>query len=1355
MAIKRLLLGALLSVIACATVIGNAFALDTLLTSSDSVFTVTIPQGQGGVYNIWVPTYASSYPVNATSFPEILRSDFPYSYVMDSATAIRAKPFFPKLRGKFWHAWTVLYRDTLSSGEHTLTFRRDTSTVVIPDRVFITSSDYCPPDSLRRDSHDVWIEAEDAFEHNFAANPTTYSRADAYNGILKDPTKFGIGGGKVLRLNDSTLPDPLGYYYAKYNLEVKATGYYEIWYHGYAPTGGGWWASAAHSPFTWDIDSSGNRHSYNPTQSEGRPDINSHQSYGWYHLETISIDSGSHIFDIRVNDTIQVSYSSPIYEQMLDAFMLIKTDNQYSSSSQKIPCDITSVSQYLARISGLDQTNVFYPEENKVLGIALDRRMENRSIPDSLIVKYKIADYYNDTTSFQDTLFCQSGSITDTITIQASLYVNTGLYHVTAQFYHFTDTTDEVAYLDTYFGVIYENKYRGRRDSSIFGAAQDAVLYEHLKKAGIKWVRSYKAEWQSLQPDSTYEDSSKYNWSALDREIAKLKENDMNIICCFQHSSIFASTEPVTPIDTFLKYYPITVPNTYKWKGFVEDLVTRYRDSIKCWELWNEPWPHSYNWRPMANGDYYYRELTEATYEAIKQADSTAILGAYGWQTNLIHNGYGACHDAQTFHPYTSDAPEGYYLGWSWWDMRGGDWCNSHLPDIYGNVNCDPDSLKQAWVTENIIGFGLNLQYSDPLKWADWLVRTYTLSLAWGVDHYCYFDFDDWCLGEFGGGSGLINPDCTPRYPYIAHAIMAYLIEGTRFDSASTAYVRPYIPSKMWAYVFDNASDTTKPVAVFWSTDGKTGSVNIGCPDGVAVLNIMGDTVGAIVNGKYNFNVSSSPVYIIANSITALKESLATIETSNRTRVPDTHKICFSHGDNGSITPDCETSSTDTVTVGDEDMTSFTITPDSGYCLDTIIVNDTSKAGTMQYDYHRLGIITNYTFSPVFTDQRIRVTFKPIVYTITASVADSNSSYGSVSPESQDVPIWDTACGITYSPNSGYHISTITDNGVSQAISNPYTITNVTETHNVVYTFKPEYAVTASVADSNSSYGSVSPTSQYIPLGGTACGIAYSPNSGYTISTITDNGVQKTISNPYTITNVTEPHNVVYTFKPEYTVTASGIGCTVSPDTQYIPLGGTTCGIGINAGEGYIFYTLTDNGVSKSYSNPYTITNVTEPHNVVVTFKAIVTASVADSNSSYGSVSPTSQNVPIGGTACGIAYSPNSGYHISTITDNGVSQAISNPYTITNVTEPHNVVYTFKPEYLITASSTDTTRGTVSPESQYVPLGGSTWGINISRKTGYVVDTITDNGVPKSYANPYTITNVDTTHNVVVTFKPQ
>ena len=180
-----------------------------------------------------------------------------------------------------------------------------------------------------------------------------------------------------------------------------------------------------------------------------------------------------------------------------------------------------------------------------------------------------------------------------------------------------------------------------------------------------------------------------------------------------------------------------------------------------------------------------------------------------------------------------------------------------------------------------------------------------------------------------------------------------------------------------------------------------------------------------------------------------------------------------------------------------------------------------------------------YTISDVKANHAISVTFAVDTYTVTASLS---GSHGTVSPPTQTRSYSESAT-ITITPDPGYHIASITDNGIPVAPVTPYVITNLKTDHDVVVSFSLDtYSITASVSGN---HGSVSPSSQTIPKGSPAS-IAITPDAGYHIASITDNSIPQAVANPYVIPGITADHSVVVTFSPNYTLsvvkTGSGAG---------------------------------------------------------------------------------------------------------------------------------------------------------------------------------------------------------------------
>ena len=156
-----------------------------------------------------------------------------------------------------------------------------------------------------------------------------------------------------------------------------------------------------------------------------------------------------------------------------------------------------------------------------------------------------------------------------------------------------------------------------------------------------------------------------------------------------------------------------------------------------------------------------------------------------------------------------------------------------------------------------------------------------------------------------------------------------------------------------------------------------------------------------------------------------------------------TYVVTPSAGANGTMTPNTPQTVTHNAT------TSFTVTPATGYHIDSA----TGCGGTLSG--------STYTTGPITADCTVSATFAINTYTISASVS---GGHGTVTVVTPTVPHGGTAT-INISPDTGYHIAGITDNGISVRIINPYTIQNVTAAHTIVATFEVNrYTLTATTS---------------------------------------------------------------------------------------------------------------------------------------------------------------------------------------------------------------------------------------------------------------------------------------------------
>jgi hypothetical protein len=137
------------------------------------------------------------------------------------------------------------------------------------------------------------------------------------------------------------------------------------------------------------------------------------------------------------------------------------------------------------------------------------------------------------------------------------------------------------------------------------------------------------------------------------------------------------------------------------------------------------------------------------------------------------------------------------------------------------------------------------------------------------------------------------------------------------------------------------------------------------------------------------------------------------------------------------------------------------------------------------------------------------------------------SGNGSIAKDpDQSTYDYGTVVELTATPGTGWHF--VEWQGDLSASANP---SNITMDGDKDVTANFEIDTFAVKASAPGGFGKVSPAMQSVDYGGKAA-IDISPDPGYRIASITDNGAAKTVNDPYTINNVREDHNVVVTFEP-------------------------------------------------------------------------------------------------------------------------------------------------------------------------------------------------------------------------------
>ena len=186
----------------------------------------------------------------------------------------------------------------------------------------------------------------------------------------------------------------------------------------------------------------------------------------------------------------------------------------------------------------------------------------------------------------------------------------------------------------------------------------------------------------------------------------------------------------------------------------------------------------------------------------------------------------------------------------------------------------------------------------------------------------------------------------------------------------------------------------------------------------VAGVTVDGSSVGAV--SSYTFtNVTTN--HAISATFSAIP--------------PTTRTISASAGANGSISP------TGSVVVNNGANQTFTITPNSGYQVASVLVDGVSQ-----------GALTSYAFTNVTANHTISATFvliSPTSYVIsaTAGTGGAISPGGSVNVAAGQTQVFNI------SPNATYQIANVSVDGVSVGAVTSYAFSSVNANHTIAATF--------------------------------------------------------------------------------------------------------------------------------------------------------------------------------------------------------------------------------------------------------------------------------------------------------------
>ncbi|HWR73107.1 MAG TPA: fibronectin type III domain-containing protein, partial [Nitrospirota bacterium] len=233
----------------------------------------------------------------------------------------------------------------------------------------------------------------------------------------------------------------------------------------------------------------------------------------------------------------------------------------------------------------------------------------------------------------------------------------------------------------------------------------------------------------------------------------------------------------------------------------------------------------------------------------------------------------------------------------------------------------------------------------------------------------------------------------------------------------------------------------------------------------------------------------------------ACSVTMDTAKTVTTSFALKTYAISATAGTGGSITP------SGSVSVNQGASQTFTITPNAGYMLSSVLVDGVS-----------VGAVSIYTFTNVTTNHTISASFAAISYGLT--VTKTGSGTGTVSSTPAGISCGST-CSATY---AGGTIVTLTASPDASSTFGGWTGTctgigacsvtlNAAKTVSAVFTLKT-YTITATAG----SGGTIAPAGALTVNHGSNGTFTITPNAGYMLSNVLVDGVSAGAVNTYTFT---------------------------------------------------------------------------------------------------------------------------------------------------------------------------------------------------------------------------------------------
>lgn len=168
-------------------------------------------------------------------------------------------------------------------------------------------------------------------------------------------------------------------------------------------------------------------------------------------------------------------------------------------------------------------------------------------------------------------------------------------------------TPEKIEDQDFLFGICTHTSRWAPRDRKLEAEAAGVC--------GAKIIRT-KSHWHSIQPRENV-----WNYQDFDELVKLFGEQGIQLQAGFGYGARWAAPESTRNSRKWTDWHR-AMPNLDAWRKYVSTTAARYRESIRYWEVWNEPDLYSF----AHFGAEDYAKLLKSAWEEVKKVNPRAIV---------------------------------------------------------------------------------------------------------------------------------------------------------------------------------------------------------------------------------------------------------------------------------------------------------------------------------------------------------------------------------------------------------------------------------------------------------------------------------------------------------------------------------------------------------------------------------------------------------------------------------------------------------------------------------------------------------------------------------------------------------